>query len=265
MEAKKNNRFANMQVCTRLVQRDLLIFFRGAFQRRLINAGLWTLMVVYIFEYVGFSGATGWGLFIACSECADHGFSAVFNFVTRLVGDIKGPRTITYYLTLPIPQYQVFLSIIASTVIQLGVVAFPLLPLAKFALGDRFDLSRVSYSKTVIIFFCSYLFYGSLVLFYTSFIKDLDQFNNVYVRVRETLFWVGATFFTWNQLYEKSHVLAYLDLLNPLVYACEGLRGAIMGQEGSLPVWWCCLALLGFALVTGYVGMRRMMKQLDCL
>ncbi len=265
MGEKKNHLFANLQVCARLVQRDLLIFFRGTLQRRLINAALWMSMIVYIFEYVGFSSATGWGLFVACSECADYGFAGVFNSVTRLVGDIQGPRTITYYLTLPVPQYQVFLSIIASTAIQLLAVSFSLLPVTKLVLGDRFDLSRVSYGKVVAILICAHIFYGSLVLLYTSMIKNMDEFNNVYVRIRDSLFWVGCYFFTWQHLYEKSHVLAYLDLLNPLVYACEGIRGAVMGQEGSLPFWWCCAALLGFALLTGYVGTRRMMKQLDCL
>lgn len=264
MFAKRNHTFANFQICARLVQRDLIIFVR-VIKRRLINTAVWMGMMIYVYEYIGFSSVTGWGLFIACSECADYGFAGVFSNILRLVADIKGPRTISYYLTLPIPQSYVFFSVIVSAVIQHLLIAAILLPITKLVLQERFDLTRVSYGKLLCVFVCAYLFYGSLVLFYTSMISSIDDFNNVYIRTRDTLFWMGAYFFTWHQLYQKNYVLAYLDLLNPFVYACEGMRAAVMGYPDALCAWLCCAALLAFAAVCGSIGLRRMMKQLDCL
>lgn len=264
MVEKKSEIRLQLQVCVRLVQRDMLIFVRGI-TRRLINTALWMGMLVYVYEYVGFSTVVGCGLFIVCVECADYGFATVFSSVMRLIGDLKGAKTISYYLTLPLPQYQVFLSLVVSVFLQLMLVASILLPIAKIVLGARFDLSRVSCIKTVSIFICAYLFYASLVLFSTSLIKDIDGFNNFYIRVRDTLFWFGCYLFTWQRLYEKNAVLAYLDLANPFVYACEGMRSAIMGDPTALPLWICCCALLFFAVLCGYTGLRRMMHQLDCL
>ncbi len=222
-------------------------------------------VLLYVYEYIGFSRAAGFGLFVACGECADYGFTNVFSRIISLVADIRGLRTINYYLTLPISHYLVFISIIIASFIKLLAVVLILLPVAKLVLQDRFDLTQFSFIKEFFIFLSAYIFYGTLALLYASMIKSIDSLNNVYFRVREILFWSGCYFFTWQRLYQANHVLAYLDLLNPFVYPCEGMRMAIMRAESALPFWTCCVALLLFGALATYVGTRRLMRQLDCI
>ena len=264
MVEKKVYPVSSFQICVRLVQRDLLIFCRTS-KRRFINRSLWMMVLMYVYEYIGFSKAAGFGLFVACGEFADYGFSNVFSRIVSLVADIRGTRVINYYLTLPVPQYMVFICIAISMFVQLLAIALVLLLVAKLVLLDRFDLARFSFIKAFFIFLSAYMFYGTLALLYTSMIKSIDSLNNVYFRVRETLFWTGCYFFTWQRLYEAHYVLAYLDLLNPFVYACEGMRMAIMGAESMLPFWSCCVVLLLCGALATYVGTRRLMMQLDCI
>ena len=261
----KTGRFLwNLQICARLMQRDLFVF-KSMFVRRLINSMVWTALIVYMYEYIGFGSYVGAGLFIACGECAQWGFTGIFGNLLRFLSDMKGPKTISYHLTLPIPQWMVLVTFCLSTSVQLMLVGASILPVSYLIMWGRFPLETISFLKVFCIFFSAYLFYGVLALLYVSFIDSMDQLHVIRVRVRDMLFWMGAYFFTWQRLYEVNHIVAYLDLLNPLVYAAEGMRAAVMGQEGSLPFWWCCAALFGFTFVAGIVAVRRMLKKLDCV
>ena len=264
MNTKNTRLLWNLQICARLMQRDLFVF-RSMFVRRFINSMMWTALIVYMYEYIGFGSHAAAGLFIACGECAEWGAMGIFGNLVRFISDMKGPKTISYHLTLPVPQWMVLVSFCLSTSVQLIAIGASILPVSYLIMWGRFPLANVSFLKIFCIFFCSYLFYGVLALLYVSLIDSLDELHRIRVRLGDMLFWTGAYFFTWQRLYEANHVVAYLDLLNPLVYAAEGMRAAVIGQEGSLHFWWCCAALLGFTAVIGTISVRRMLKKLDCV
>jgi len=116
------------------------------------------------------------------------------------------------------------------------------------------------------IFICAQLFYGTWILFIASIpAASIEELSIKHYQYVQPFFWTGGYYFTWHLLYTKSHFFAYLLLTNPLIYATEGMRAAVMGQEGSLPFWGCCAALLGFTVVIGFIAVRRMMKKVDCL
>ena len=262
---KKIARFLwNCTICARLMQRDLFVF-KAMFVRRLINSMIWTALLVYMYEYIGFGSYAAAGLFIACGECAEWGAMGIYGNLVRFLCDMKGPKTISYHLTLPVPQWMVLVSFCLSTSMQLMAIGASILPVSFLIMWGRFPLINVSFIKVFCIFFCAYLFYGVLALFYVSLIDSLDQLHRIRVRIGDMLFWTGAYFFTWQRLYQANHVVAYLDLLNPLVYAAEGMRAAVIGQEGCLPFWYCCATLLGFTAVIGTIAVRRMLKKLDCV
>ena len=254
----------NLTICARLMQRDLFVF-KTMFVRRLINSMVWTALIVYMYEYIGFGSYAGAGLFIACGECAEWGAMGIFGNLVRFLLNMKEQKTIFYHLTLPLPQWLVLVTFCLSTSVQIMAIGASILPVSCAIMWGRFPLASVSFFKAFCIFFCAYLFYGALTLFYVSLMDSLDELHRIQVRIGDMLFWMGAYFFTWQRLYEANHVVAYLDLLNPLVYAAEGMRAAVIGQEGSLPFWWCCAALLGFTSVIGTIAVRRMLKKLDCV
>jgi ABC-2 type transport system permease protein len=254
----------NLRICARLMQRDLFVFKTMAV-RRLINSMIWTAVLVYMYEYIGFGSYAQAGLFVACGECAQWGAMGIFGNLVRFLCDMKGSKTIAYHLTLPLPQWLVLVSFCLSLSVQLMVIGALILPVSYLIMWGKFPVASVSLLKVFCIFFWAYLFYGVLTLLYASLIDSLDQLNRVRVRIGDMLFWTGAYFFTWHRLYETNPVIAYVDLLNPLVYAAEGMRAAVMGQQGFLPFWGCCGALLGFTFLIGTIAVKRMLKRLDCL
>jgi len=116
------------------------------------------------------------------------------------------------------------------------------------------------------IFICAQLFYGTWILFIASIpAASIEELSIKHYQYVQPFFLMGGYYFTWYLLYAKSHFLAYLLLANPLIYATEGMRSALFGNPESLPVWLCCLMLLFFAGLAGTVGIRRIMKKVDCL
>lgn len=256
----------NARICWALIQRDIIVAKEsGRLGRRVMNTAIWSAFLAYVFEFIGLSTVTGCGVFIICAEAILQNSYRVFSDLVQFVGDLQGPRSFIYRLTLPIPQYLVFVTLIVSTALRLLVMMLPVLVVAKIVLGSHFDLAKVSVVKVTLISLCANFFYGTLLVFYASFMKKVDDIFVMRVRVGDILFWLGGFYFSWYRLYETSAFFAYLDLLNPLIYACEGMRAAVMGQEGYLNFWWCCIVLLFFTFATGAVGIRRMMKKLDCL
>ncbi len=256
----------NLKICARLLQRDMYVFKEAAVSR-LINTAVWVWMIIYIYEYVGlgFSGVLELGLFIACSECIARGFMGLFGNLVRLLCDLKGSNTLSYHLSLPAPHWMVLVTVAISQAIQLMILAAVVFPIAGVILHKRLLEVPFSCFKIGIIFLLAYLFYGFLTLLYAGLIDSTDKIGTLRVRFNDVFFWLGAYFFTWQRLYTANHIFAYVDLLNPLVYACEGMRAAVMGQAGYLSFWICCLALAGFSVVIGYWGVQRMMRKLDCV
>ena len=93
----------------------------------------------------------------------------------------------------------------------------------------------------------------------------MTKIRGMWMRVMFPMWMLGCFQFTWQLLYSKSPVLAYILLLNPFVYTMEGMRASVMGQAGSLPLPVCFTATLGFTLLLGYIAVRRIMKRLDCV
>ncbi len=253
-----------IQTFLRLLERDLYVIF-PMLPSRIISVVCWSALYIYIFEYVGLGSYSGFGLFIASSECAIRGFKRFFPAL-RIVADLQGDRSLFYYLTLPLPQWMVFTALALSVSFELMAMYVWVLPVAKLILWNSFHLSLLGCFKVACVFVCAHLFYGAWIILIASIpatsIEDLSVKHYQYV---EPFFWIGGYYFTWHLLYTKSHFFAYLLLANPLIYATEGMRSALFGKPESLPVWLCCMMLLIFTALVGAMGIRRIMKKIDCL
>ncbi len=93
----------------------------------------------------------------------------------------------------------------------------------------------------------------------------MSKIGSMWIRVVFPLWMLGGFQFTWEMMYAKSPVLAYILLLNPFLYTTEGMRGAILGQAGSLPSSMCFVAGLFFATLYGAIGVWRLLKRLDAV
>lgn len=255
----------NFRVFCALVQRDLFVFYNDDMKRRIINTALWTGLVTYVFEYIGFGSVAGLGLFIACGQIATQGFHKMYGLLLVFLLDSEGPRRISYYLTLPTKAWLVFLSYAVSGSVRMMAQIAPIVVVAKLLLANRFDLSSVAWTKFLVVFICIHLLYASLYLLWASYLRSIEELGKKWTLIAETVFLSGGFYFSWQRLYSFSHAFAYLNLCNPLTYANEAVRAAVLGQEGYLPFWWCCFALLAFAAAALLIALRRLIKKLDCV
>jgi ABC-2 type transport system permease protein len=66
----------------------------------------------------------------------------------------------------------------------------------------------------------------------------------------------GCTYYPWSAL-EKFPILQKAVLINPLVYASEGLRGTMVPQYPHLPLWAVLVGLISFNLLLLTTGLRQ--------
>lgn len=249
-----------------LIQRDLLIFW-PTYKTRAINAIIFVVIILVVFEKImpALGIAVGYAAFTAASNIGSWGLFDIMENVSIVVGDIQGERSISYYLTLPLSQRLVFLRLAISNAISAFLVVILFVPISKLILWNTLDISAVSFPKLFLIVMLSSLFYGMFSLSLAAKTKDLRGIGNIWRRVIFPLWFIGCYQFPWYTLHKISPIMAYVDLLNPIVYCMEGTRGALLGQQGSINFWYCVLALSLFCIAAGYFGIKNMKKRLDCL
>ncbi len=256
----------SINTCLNLVRRDMHVFW-PTFLDRFINGTIWVVLTVVIFQYVfpQMGMSEDYAVFMACANTMSWGFFEVMGNVATLVGDLTGPKSIEYDLTLPLPQWMVFVRMAISNALQAMVIALFILPISKIVLWKQFSLAHFSFMKFTGIFIVGNLFYGFFSLWLASMTKNLEHINNVWMRVVFPLWWIGGYQFSWGTMYKMSPVMAKVTLLNPLVYAFEGVRGSVLGQSDYISFGYCVAALIFGSIITGYIGTKKMMQRLDCL
>lgn len=70
----------------------------------------------------------------------------------------------------------------------------------------------------------------------------------------------GCTYYPWSIL-AAFPVMQKLVLINPMVYASEGLRAALVPQFPHLPLWGVLAGLIGFNAVLLGIGLRQFRKK----
>lgn len=248
-----------------LVLRDWLVFV-PTYKDRFINNVMWVMLLAIVYEYMmPYFGLVNYSVFIVISSIGVWGVWNGAHNAREMLADLEGERSITYYLTLPIPQWIVFARTALSIAVQSISICILFVPMTKIFLWNVFDITRVNWLYFGIIFLLANIFYGFFSLFLVSYSKNMKTFDNVDMRIIWPMFYLGCYQFTWLYLYRVSPFCAYLNFLNPLVFIEEGIRVATFGQEGSLPFWWCVVAVIMFTVIFGIIGIKRLQKRLDCL
>ncbi|HVW98899.1 MAG TPA: hypothetical protein VHA52_00430 [Candidatus Babeliaceae bacterium] len=243
---------------------NVLIFMRD-FWDRLINIIIWTGITLWVSAYImpAFGINQSYGAFMLASLLASVGSFGLFPNIVNFVSDLEGPNILSYYLTLPISGSVVLVChmiyyaltgiILSGILIPLGVTMIP-----------SFSLGQVSFIRLAIMIILANLFYGAFTLWVASFIKNMLKIGNVWMRFVFPLWFLGGFQFSWSVLYKVSPVLGTINLLNPVMYAMEGFRIALLGpQASSLHFWHCCLGLLIALSSCACWSILRLKKRLD--
>ena len=222
-------------------------------------------LIVFNFIVPALGVADGYGIFVLIGGVASLGLFTAISNIPTLLADINDNQAINYYLTMPMPQWLVFVRYILGFAITSFASTVILLPISKIILWQTFDLSNFSIIKYVIIFPLMQLFFGSFALLVTAYISDINQYEQAWARFVLPLSILGCYLFPWQVMQKQVYWLAYINLVNPIVYVMEGFRGAFLGHEGYLDFWLCCGMILFFTVLSAVVGINKFMKRLDCL
>ncbi len=250
--------------CKQLIYTDLIVFKRNL-HSKIIDMMIWvvlsTFVTAYIMPYFGLS--RDFGPFQFAGVIASLGLFELYRSVFELTADLEGDRVINYALTLPIPSWMALASKSASYAIAYFTLSCIMLPLGKICLWSQFSLQEIAYGKLVIILMLQSIFYASFVPWATTFIDGLSNLERVWARFIFPMWFMGGFQFSWLSLHHVLPVVAYLDLINPMIYITEGTRAALLGQAGYLNFWLCCGVLMLITVVVGMHALCRMKKRLD--
>lgn len=248
-----------------LLWRDWAVFvpvYKDRFINNVIIIGLTAVVFEYMMPYLGLHN---YSVFVTISSIGTWGLWNGGFTAREILADLEGERSITYFLTLPIPQWMIFVRFALSSIVQSISICLFFIPVTKIILWNSFNIMQVNWYHFITIFLLSNIFYGFFSLFITSYSKNVKTFGNVEMRILWPMFYLGCYQFTWMHLYKTWPVVAYCNFFNPMVFITEGIRAATIGQAGSLPFWWCVGALIIFTIIFGTIGIKRLQKRLDCL
>ena len=257
---------ASLPVFFRLIYVDLLIF-KPMYRDRLIDYFIYVSLMVLIMGYLltGFGVRSDFGMFTAATLVGTSGMFDVFPRAVAIVSDLTGSMVISYDLTLPISSWLAIVRMGLSNALRCFSLSIFALPFGLLFVWPQFNVAHVSWGWFFALLISNSLIYGFFSIFLSSFIENMSKIGSMWIRIIFPLWMLGGFQFTWEMMYAKSSALAYLLLLNPFLYTTEGMRGAILGQAGSLPTWMCFFAGLGFSILYAIVGVRRLLKRLDAV
>lgn len=256
-----------LKLFLKLIKTDLIIHFKKVYLGEVIDCIFWIVCLLTVSTYVlpQMGMSQDYGALIATGAVVSVAFWDVWSITTKFISDLDGNMVFQYYLTLPLPSWAYFLKQIVFYSIRGGLNAILILPMSKLILMDKINFSNFSIIKFVIIFISANFFCATLSLIMGWLVDDINNIGHVGIRFLFPMWFLGGSQFPWHTLNQLSPKFAYFCLLNPLIYAMEGMRSAVLGADDFLPFWYCIAALWVFTIIFGVVGIVKLRKKLDCV
>ena len=258
------NKYFYFNVFKNLLAVDFQIFRENLFDK-IIDLFTWVVCTLLIMGYVmpmlGLSN--DYGIFQMAGLVASAGLFEIFPNVMNLISDFEGDKLISYELILPVPSWLIFIKLITNYAASALILALIVIPMSKIILWNQFDMTKISIIPFILMMIIISIFYGVFTLLIASMVKTVQTIRKVWMRFLFPLWILGGFQFSWFILHKLVPNLAYLNLLNPITYVMEGLRAALLGQEGYIHYVYCILALIIFSILFGYIAIARLKKRLD--
>lgn len=258
--------YISLKVLFWLLFSDLKLFFKD-FINNVIDAMCWPVSNIilsgYLMPAMGLPSDFG-AFMIGGTIVSMCGYMTYLNSC-EFVADLDGDRSISYELTLPIKSWMIYFKYAFSFAVRsmiLNIVAFPLFKLFLF---NRFSLNNFSFKKFVLIYFILNLFFGFFAVWHATFSGTIKKHGRLWIRFICILFGISGFQISWEVIFNVSKIMGCIILLSPWTYAYEGIRVAILGQEGFLNYWTCIIMLSLFTLLFGSHGLWEFKKKLDCI
>lgn len=206
-----------------------------------------------------------YGLFMFVSTAVGMGFNSTGTDAGNLVADLDGDKSISYELALPLPYWLVCIKTALVYAIKSAVMNFLIFPFGLVLFWHNLSYDNIFPLRFLIIFIGINILFGFFALLVALWAKNIESYGRFWIRWGWTIFILAGFNTSWFVTLKAMPYLAYVNLINPLMYCFEGGRATILGQERALNYWICLLAILLFIGFFVFASIRLFKRRLDCV
>ncbi len=252
------------RICLQMLKRDLAVIAKRSKQLLLDSImPLVSQVLIYgiFFPMLGMSRELIAPMFLGAVA-----FFIVFmgySYALRVIFTIEFNKFFYYFVTLPLPKRWLMLRYILSGVIELCILATPLLIIGIWCLSSSFAAISPRYGLFILFYIVLQFFYSTLFLSLGVYYRYKWFSHNIFPRRLTPLFCISPIFAVWGMIYQKFPVMAKLMLLNPFTYVSEGIRSAYIGGNAYISVYICIVALLCFIAMQLLLMSYGLKKRID--
>ena len=245
-----------------LLSRDAHVARRNAIQL-FLQTFLQPLLFVFIFGKVmvgsGYMPPSYKSLLLPGIISISMTFTGIWAVAMPLIAEFQWTREIEDRLLAPINMEWIALEKVIAGMLQALVSGLVVIPLAWLVLRPGVDISiHTPWTfAAVIVLVAAFSACGGLALGCSI---DQQHIGLMFSLVMTPMIFFGCTYYPWSAL-DKFPILQKAVLVNPLVYASEGMRGTLAPQFAHLPIAVVLGALIFFDLLLLVVGLRRFEKK----
>jgi ABC-2 type transport system permease protein len=225
----------------------------------ILQTFLQPLLFVFIFGRVmvgsGYMPAAYKSLLLPGIMAISMVFTGVWAVAMPLIAEFQFTREIEDRLLAPIDISWVAVEKVVAGLIQAVVAGLLVIPMAWIILRPGLDLHITS---PVLFLFMTLLVAGFSSCGGLALGCSVDQqhIGLMFSMVMTPMIFFGCTYYPWSAL-AKFPILAKIVLINPLVYASEGLRATLVPQFPHLWLPAVLVALTVFDILLLFVGLRQ--------
>jgi ABC-2 type transport system permease protein len=232
---------------------------RRNFIQLLLQTFLQPLMFVFIFGRVmvrsGYMPESYKSLLLPGIMAISMVFTGVWAVAMPLISEFQFTREIEDRLLAPMDISWVAIEKVLAGAIQALIAGLMVIPCAWLILrpGVEFSLQSPLNFAIVTILVSLFSACGGLALGCSI---NQTHIGLMFSMVLTPMIFFGCTYYPWSALHPFP-VLQKIVLVNPLVYASEGLRGTLVPQFSHLPVTAVLIVLTFFDAMLLFIGLRQ--------
>jgi ABC-2 type transport system permease protein len=186
-------------------------------------------------------------------------FTGIWAVAMPLIAEFQWTREIEDRLLAPMDIHWIAIEKVIAGMIQAAIAGLVVIPLAWLVLGRGIGLSVHSPLQFIvmILLISAFSACGGLALGCSI---NQQHIGLMFGMVITPMIFFGCTYYPWSAL-KTFPILQKLVLINPLVYASEGMRATLVPQFSHLSTTAVLVALLAFDIALLLVGLRQFDKK----
>jgi ABC-2 type transport system permease protein len=245
-----------------MLARDAHVARRNGFQL-LLQTFLQPLLFVFVFGKVmvssGYMPAAYKSLLLPGIIAISMTFTGIWAVAMPLIAEFQWTREIEDRLLAPISVGWIAIEKVIAGMLQALVAGLVVIPLAWLVLrpGVQISIASPLTFALIILLVAGFSSCGGLALGCSI---NQQHIGLMFSMVMTPMIFFGCTYYPWSAL-DKFPILQRLVLINPLVYASEGMRATLAPQFSHLPTTAVILALLFFDVLLLVIGLRQFEKK----